>query len=73
MNEGKRVRVKVRTIHTTYKGDLFVPAKRNRLSDVINEPDPIFINLTRVEVDGSPDKVEHISLNKYLIESIQDI
>ena len=73
MKEGKRVRVKVRTIHGGYTGDLFVPARRNRLSDVINEPDPIFISLTQVEVDGSPDRVEYLSLNKYLIESIQDL
>jgi hypothetical protein len=73
MNEGKRIRVKVRTIYATYTGDLFIPAKRKRLSDVINEPDPIFINLTHVEMDGSPDRIKHCSLNKYLIESIIDL
>lgn len=44
MNEGKKVRVKVRTIHSTYTGNLFIPAERKRFSDVINEPDTIFIN-----------------------------
>lgn len=73
MNEGKKVRVEVRTIYATYKGDLFIPAKRNRLSDVINEPDPIFINLTHVETSGSQEKIEHLALNKYLIESIRNL
>ena len=73
MKKGKTVRVKVRTIHSTYTGDLFVPEMRNRLSDAINEPDPIFINLTLVEVEGNSVKVEHIALNKYLIEYIQAV
>lgn len=73
MNEKKKIRVKVRTIHTTYTGDLFIPDLRKRFSDVINEPDLVFINLTCVEVEGSPDKIEHLSLNKYLIESIRNL
>jgi len=73
MNDGKKVRIKVRTIYATYTGDMFIPAKRNRFSDVINEPDPIFINLTHVEMDGSPQEIEHISLNKYLIESVSSL
>lgn len=72
-NEGKKVRVKVRTIHATYTGDLFIPKMRNRLSDVINEHDSIFINITRVEVEGSTDKIEHLLLNKHLIESIRSL
>ena len=69
MNEGKKVRVKMRTIRTTYTGFLFIPAQRKRFSDVINEHDTVFINLTDVRVDGSPEKIKHLSLNKYLIES----
>ncbi len=71
--EGKKVRVKVRTIYATYTGDLFIPMMRNRLSDVMNEHEPIFINLTRVEVEGAPDRIEHLALNKYLIESIRNL
>lgn len=73
MNEGKKIRVKVRTNYATYEGDLFIPAKRNRLSDVINEPNAIFINLANVEVNGNFEKIEHLALNKHLIESVQHI
>lgn len=73
MKEGDKVRVKVRTIYATYTGDLFIPVMRNRLSDVINEHGPIFINLSHVEVEGSPGKIEHLALNKYLIESIESL
>lgn len=73
MNEGTKVRVQVRTTLATYKGDLFIPAKRNRLSDVINEPGPIFINLTNVEMDGASKRIEHLVLNKRLIESVRSL
>lgn len=73
MNEGRKVRVEVRTIHATYTGDLFIPRMRKRFSDVINEPETIFINLTGVEVDGRKEKIDHLSLNKYLIESIRNL
>ena len=73
MNEGKKERVKVRTIHSTYTGDLFIPAQRKRFSDVINESDMVFINLTDVEVDGIPEKIKHLSLNKHLIESVRSL
>lgn len=73
MNEGKEVRVKVRTIHATYTGALFVPAMRNRFSDVINDPGSIFINLIHVQMEGDSSKIAHLSLNKYLIESIRSL
>lgn len=73
MNEGKEVRVRVRTIHATYTGELFVPAMRNRFSDVINDPGSVFINLTRVHVEGDSSQIAHLSLNKYLIESIRSL
>lgn len=73
MNEGKGVRVRVRTIHATYTGELFVPAMRNRFSDVINEPGLIFINLTHVHMEGDSNQIGHLSLNKFLIESIRSL
>jgi len=73
MNEGHQVRVKVRTVHAVYTGDLFVPAKRKRFSDVINDPESTFINLTDVRMNDGPEKIEHLSLNKYLIESIRNV
>ncbi|MGB3941558.1 MAG: hypothetical protein WBK96_08725 [Candidatus Manganitrophaceae bacterium] len=72
MNEGQHVRVKVRTVHAVYTGNLFVPEKRKRFSDVINDPGAVFINLTDVRMNDGPEKIEHLSLNKYLIESIRN-
>ncbi|TAK03494.1 MAG: hypothetical protein EPO39_11895 [Candidatus Manganitrophaceae bacterium] len=71
ITQGKKVRVIIRTIHTVYTGDLFVPSKRNRFSDVMNEPSLVFISLTDVKVEGTPDKIKHLALNKFLIESIR--
>lgn len=73
MNEGQHVRVKVRTVHAVYTGNLFVPEKRKRFSDVINDPGALFISLTDVQMNGGSEKIEHLSLNKYLIESIRNV
>lgn len=73
MNEGQQVRVKVRTVHAVYTGNLFVPEKRKRFSDVINDPGALFISLTDVQMNGGSEKIEHLSLNKYLIESIRNV
>jgi len=73
MSEGKEVKVRVRTTQATYTGGLFIPTMRNRFSDVINEPDSIFLSLTEVQMEGKPNRIAHLSLNKYLIESIQSL
>jgi len=68
--EGKKVRIKVRTIHTTYIGDILLPAMRNRVSDYFNDEKYMFLNLTDVRIDNTTDHVEFVCLNKHLIESI---
>jgi len=68
--EGKKVRIKVRTIHTTYIGDILLPAMRNRVSDYFNDEKYMFLNLTDVRIENTTDPVEFICLNKHLIESI---
>ena len=73
MSGEKKVRVRIRTIRSTYTGDLFIPPMRNRFSDVVNEPEQFFVNLTDVEEEGRPDKMEHLSINKFLIETITDL
>ncbi len=71
MEEGKKERLKVRTEHAVYSGDLFIPERRKRFSDVINDPETIFINLTDVYESGSNEKTEHLSINKRFIESVR--
>jgi uncharacterized protein DUF6812 len=71
--EGKKVRIKVRTIHTTYIGDILLPAMRNRVSDYFNDEKFMFLNLTDVRIETTTDQtdqVDFVCLNKHLIESI---
>lgn len=75
MAAGKTVRIKVKTINAIYEGDFVIPVMRNRVSDVLNDEERQFINLTNVEIKenhGSAmhKKVPFVSLNKALIEAI---
>ena len=72
MAEGKKARIRVRTVNGTYVGDFFIPAMRNRVSDVLNEEQRLFINLTDVVIDDK-DRADFVSLNKNLIESITQL
>ena len=72
MPEGRKARVRVRTVNGTYVGDFWIPAMRNRVSDVLNEEQRLFINLTDVLIDDK-DRTDFISLNKNLIESITQL
>jgi hypothetical protein len=72
MAEGKTVRIQVRMGSNTYVGDLFIPAMRNRTSDMFNDEQRLFISLTNVVVNDK-ERAEFISLNKTLIESLTEI
>jgi len=70
--EGKKVRIRVRTVSCTYVGDFLVPPMRHRVSDAINEEARLFINLTDVVVDDK-ERSDFIAINKNLIESIAQL
>jgi hypothetical protein len=70
MSGGKKVRVKVRTVYASYEGILIIPEMRKRVSDVLNEEERNFINLTDVKINGGAENVPYISINKDMIESI---
>lgn len=70
MASGKKVRVKVRTVNATYEGSLLIPPMRKRVSDVLNEEERTFINLTDVKINGSREILPFVSINKEMIESI---
>jgi len=70
MGTAKKIRVRVRTTTTTYVGDFLIPPMRNRLSDVLNEEERVFINLTDVIINNGTQKVSFVTLNKHLIESM---
>ena len=70
MTEGRKVRVKVKTVSSTYEGTLMVPPMRKRVSDVLNDSVAVFINLTDVRINSNPESIPFVSINKTLIESI---
>jgi hypothetical protein len=70
--EGKKVRIRVRTVNCTYVGDFLVPPMRHRVSDAINEEVRLFISLTDVVINDT-DRSDYVALNKNLIESIAQL
>ena len=72
MPEMKKVRVRITTVNNTYVGDFVIPPMRNRVSDVLNEESRLFVNLTDVVINDKT-QAEFVSLNKNLIESIQQL
>lgn len=72
MPEGKKVRIRVRTVSSLYVGDFVIPPMRNRVSDVLNEEERLFINLTDVVINDT-ERAEFVSLNKNMIESITQL
>jgi hypothetical protein len=67
--EGKKVRIRIRTVNSTYVGDFLVPPMRNRVSDAINEEVRLFISLTDVVIDDK-ERSDFVAINKNLIESV---
>lgn len=72
MAEGRKFRIRVRTVKCTYVGDILVPPMRNRVSDAINEEARLFISLTDVVIDDK-ERTAFIAINKNLIESIAQL
>lgn len=72
MAEGKKVRIRIRTVNCEYIGDFLIPPMRNRVSDAINEEQRLFISLTDVLINDK-DQVQYVAINKNLIESIVQI
>lgn len=70
--DGRRVRIRVRTVNCTYVGDFLVPPMRNRISDALNEETRMFISLTDVVI-GEKDRTDFIAINKNLIESVAQL
>lgn len=72
MAEGKKIRIRVKTVNCTYVGDFLIPPMRNRVSDAINEEQRLFISLTDVMINDR-EKADFVAINKNLIESIAQI
>lgn len=72
MSEEKKARIRVRTVTSTYVGDFVIPPMRKRVSDVLNDEERLFINLTDVVINDT-ERAEFVSLNKNMIESITQL
>ena len=72
MPEGRKVRIRIRTVNCTYVGDFLVPPMRNRVSDAINEEVRLFISLTDVVIDDK-ERSDFVAINKNLIESVAQV
>jgi hypothetical protein len=59
-------------VSSLYVGDFVIPPMRNRVSDVLNEEERLFINLTDVVINDT-ERAEFVSLNKNMIESITQL
>jgi hypothetical protein len=70
--EGKKVRIRVRTVNCVYVGEFLIPPVRNRVSDAINEEQRLFISLTDVTIDDK-EHSDFVAINKTLIESIAEL
>jgi hypothetical protein len=70
--EGKKVRIRVRTVNCVYIGDFLIPPMRNRVSDAINEEQRLFISLTDVIIDDK-DRSNFVAINRNLIESVAEL
>jgi hypothetical protein len=70
--DGKKVRIRVRTVSCTYVGDFLIPPMRNRVSDAINEEQRLFISLTDVMINEK-DRSDFVGINKNMIESITEL
>jgi hypothetical protein len=70
--EGKKVRIRVRTVNCAYVGEFLIPPMRNRVSDAINEEQRLFISLTDVTIDDK-EHSDFVVINKTLIESIAEL
>lgn len=69
MAEGKKVRIRVRTVNGSYVGDFLMPPMRYRVSDAINEDTRLFISLTDVVINDK-ERSDFVAINKNLIESV---
>jgi hypothetical protein len=72
MAEAKKVRIQIKTMNNIYVGDFLIPPMRNRIVDVVNEEQRLFINITDVVINDQ-ERAPFVSVNKNLIASITEV
>lgn len=68
----RKVRAWVKTTTSTYTGDIYLPPKQTRFSDVMNDKRK-FISLTDVESRDFAEPKSFLAINKDLIELVEVI
>jgi hypothetical protein len=66
----KRVRAWIKTVDSTYTGNIFLPKKQTRISDVMND-ERQFISMTDVDSKDFASPKAYLAINKDLIELVE--
>jgi len=66
----RKVRAWVKTIGTTYTGNIYIPVSHKRFSDVINDQRE-FLSMTDVESKDFAQPKPFLAVNKNLIELVE--
>ena len=66
----RKVRAWIKTVDSTYTGNIFLPEDQTRISDVMND-ERQFISLTDVESKDFASPKAYLAINKDLIELVE--
>ena len=66
----RRVRASVKTLSSTYTGNIYLPRESTRISDVMND-ERQFISMTDVESEDFASPKAYLAINKDLIEVVE--
>ena len=66
----RKIRAWVKTAGSTYTGDIYLPADKSRLSDIMND-ERKFLSMTDVESKDFAVPKAFVAINKDLIEMVE--
>ena len=66
----KKVKALIKTVNSTYTGNIYLPQEQTRISDVMND-ERQFISMTDVESKDFASPKPYLALNKDLIEMVE--
>jgi hypothetical protein len=66
----KKVKALIKTVNSTYTGNIYLPQEQTRISDVMND-ERQFISMTDVESKDFASPKPYLALNKDLIELVE--
>ncbi len=66
----KKVKALIKTVNSTYTGNIYLPQEQTRISDIMND-ERQFISMTDVESKDFASPKPYLALNKDLIELVE--